>query len=123
MTESPEIAFNVPSVEGQELEHMRAALMGGKTSSGGPFATRASDLLEQETGAADVLLTTSCTAALEMSALLLDIQPGYRRDPVRGVYNHGWVIGDETAMPIAVQSRIDALLEITAVEADPEPSS
>lgn len=76
VTESPEIAFNVPSVEGQELEHMRAALMGGKTSSGGPFATRASDLLEQETGAADVLLTTSCTAALEMSALLLDIQPG-----------------------------------------------
>jgi dTDP-4-amino-4,6-dideoxygalactose transaminase len=76
VTESPEIAFNVPSVEGQELEHMRAALMGGKTSSGGPFATRASDLLEQETGAADVLLTTSCTAALEMSARLLDIQPG-----------------------------------------------
>jgi dTDP-4-amino-4,6-dideoxygalactose transaminase len=76
VTESPEIAFNVPSVEGEELEHMRAALMGGKTSSGGPFATRASDLLEQETGAADVLLTTSCTAALEMSALLLDIQPG-----------------------------------------------
>lgn len=76
VTESPEIAFNVPSVEGKELEHMRAALMGGKTSSGGPFATRASDLLEQETGAADVLLTTSCTAALEMSALLLDIQPG-----------------------------------------------
>ena len=76
VTEPPEIAFNVPSVEGKELEHMRAALMGGKTSSGGPFATRASDLLEQETGAADVLLTTSCTAALEMSALLLDIQPG-----------------------------------------------
>lgn len=76
VTESPEIAFNVPSVEGQELEHMRAAVLGGKTSSGGPFATRASELLEQETGAADVLLTTSCTAALEMSALLLDIQPG-----------------------------------------------
>jgi hypothetical protein len=58
-----------------------------------------------------------------LESYLLDIRPGYDPDPVRGVYNHGWVIGDETAMPVAVQSRIDALLEITAVEADPEPSS
>jgi hypothetical protein len=53
-----------------------------------------------------------------LESYLLDIQPGYRRDPVRGVYNHGWVIGDETAMPVAIQSRIDALLEITPVESD-----
>jgi hypothetical protein len=58
-----------------------------------------------------------------LESYLLDIRPGYDPDPVRGVYNHGWVIGDEAAMPIGVQSRIDALLEITAVEADPEPSS
>jgi putative cell wall-binding protein len=58
-----------------------------------------------------------------LESYLLDIRPGYDPDPVRGVYNHGWVIGDEAAMPVAVQSRIDALLEITAVEADPEPSS
>ena len=58
-----------------------------------------------------------------LESYLLDIRPGYDPDPVRGVYNHGWVIGDESAMPVAVQSRIDALLEITAVEADPEPSS
>ena len=60
-----------------------------------------------------------------LESYLLDIQPGYERDPVRGVYNHGWVIGDESAMPIAVQSRIDALLEISPVEtdSDPEPSS
>ena len=51
-----------------------------------------------------------------LESYLLDIQPGYRRDPVRGVYNHGWVIGDEAAMPINVQSRIDALLEISPVE-------
>ena len=61
--------------------------------------------------------------AKPLESYLLDIRPGYDPDPVRGVYNHGWVIGDETAMPIAVQSRIDALLEITAVEADPKPSS
>jgi hypothetical protein len=51
-----------------------------------------------------------------LESYLLDIQPGYRRDPVRGVYNHGWVIGDEAAMPITVQARIDTLLEITPVE-------
>jgi hypothetical protein len=46
---------------------------------------------------------------------LLDIQPGYTRDPVRGVYNHGWIIGDETAISIAAQSQIDSLLEISPV--------
>jgi len=46
---------------------------------------------------------------------LLDIQPGYAKDPVRGVYNHGWIIGDETAVSIAAQSQIDSLLEISPV--------
>jgi hypothetical protein len=46
---------------------------------------------------------------------LLDIQPGYDQDPVRGVYNHGWIVGDEKAISIDVQSRIDALLEIQPV--------
>ena len=48
---------------------------------------------------------------------LLDIQPGYERDPVRGVYNHGWLIGDSKAISITDQSRIDALLEIVPVNA------
>src|SRR5215218_8050900 len=47
---------------------------------------------------------------------LLDIQPGYDEDPVRGVYNHGWVVGDDKAISIDVQSRIDALFEIQPVE-------
>ena len=47
---------------------------------------------------------------------LLDIQPGYDQDPVRGVYNHGWLIGDESAISVDVQARIDSLLEIQAVE-------
>jgi hypothetical protein len=46
---------------------------------------------------------------------LLDIQPGYDRDPVRGVYNHGWLVGDESAIDADVQARIDALLEIQPV--------
>jgi hypothetical protein len=51
-----------------------------------------------------------------LGGYLLDIQPGYARDPVRGVYNHGWVIGDDRAVSTAVQARIDALLEILPVD-------
>ena len=52
---------------------------------------------------------------LTLGQYLLDIQPGYARDPVRGVYNHGWLIGDEAAISLPVQSRIDSLLEISPV--------
>jgi hypothetical protein len=51
---------------------------------------------------------------------LLDIQPGYDKDPVRGVYNHGWLMGDESAISGDVQSRIDALLEIQPVDTEGE---
>jgi dTDP-4-amino-4,6-dideoxygalactose transaminase len=76
MSEPMEIAFNRASVEGNELEHMRASLEDGRTSSSGPYSVKAREVLTAETGAAETLLTTSCTAALEMSALLLDLQPG-----------------------------------------------
>ena len=46
---------------------------------------------------------------------LLDIQPGYRFDPVRGVYNHAWLMGDESAISLATQAKIDALEEIVPV--------
>ena len=46
---------------------------------------------------------------------LLDIQPGYDKDPVRGVYNHGWLLGDEKAISVDVQARIDSLMEIQPV--------
>jgi hypothetical protein len=51
---------------------------------------------------------------------LLDIQPGYDKDPVRGVYNHGWLMGDESAISGDVQARIDALLEIQPVDTEGE---
>ena len=51
---------------------------------------------------------------------LLDIQPGYDPDPVRGVYNHGWIIGDESAIAAAVQARVDTLLEIQPVDTGAE---
>jgi hypothetical protein len=64
------------------------------------------------------LLLVSSAGALPESVqnYLLDIQPGYDKDPVRGVYNHGWLVGDESAISDDVQSRLDALLEIQPVQ-------
>jgi ell wall binding domain 2 (CWB2) len=55
-----------------------------------------------------------------VTQFLLDIQPGYEDDPVRGVYNHGWLIGDTAALSEDAQARIDALLEISPVN-EPSP--
>ena len=51
-----------------------------------------------------------------VSNYLLDIQPGYRDNPTRGVYNHGWLIGDDKAITVSAQSAIDQALEISAVK-------
>jgi dTDP-4-amino-4,6-dideoxygalactose transaminase len=74
-TLGPPIPFNRPSIEGDELELMLAAVDDGHISAGGVFSRRVVELLQEELGAADVLLTTSCTDALEMAALLLDLGP------------------------------------------------
>jgi dTDP-4-amino-4,6-dideoxygalactose transaminase len=71
-----DIPFNRASVEGAELEYIGQALASGHTSSSGPFTKRAAGLLMDWSGAQDVLLTTSCTSALELSALMLDLKPG-----------------------------------------------
>jgi dTDP-4-amino-4,6-dideoxygalactose transaminase len=52
------------------------AVAGGHASSDGPFTRRAQAMLEKRVAAKRVLLTTSCTAALELAALLCDLQPG-----------------------------------------------
>ena len=70
-----QIPFNRPSFEGREREHMAAALDGGHISGNGPFTKRAEAYLEEFLGVPKVLLTTSCTDALEMSALLLEVGP------------------------------------------------
>ena len=75
MTPTP-IPFNRSAVEGAELDYIGQAIASGHTASGGPFSRRAGELLSRETGATEVLLTTSCTSALELSAMLLDLQPG-----------------------------------------------
>ena len=63
-----------------------------------------------------LLVTTPNALPRALQDYLLDIQPGYDDDPVRGVYNHGWVVGDDASISIDVQSRIDSLLEIQPVQ-------
>ena len=73
-----------------------------------------------------LLLVTPGSLPQALVQYLLDIQPGYERDPVRGVYNHGWLIGDESAISVEDQARIDSLLEIVPVNVAPpanRPSS
>ncbi|WP_191280244.1 dTDP-4-amino-4,6-dideoxygalactose transaminase [Nocardioides flavus (ex Wang et al. 2016)] len=74
--EPRDVPFNVASVVGRELEHVQEAVASGHLSSGGPFSQRTAQVLAAETGAADVLMTTSCTTALELSAMLMDLGPG-----------------------------------------------
>ena len=62
-----------------------------------------------------LLVPDARTMPPALQGYLLDIQPGYEKDPVRGVYNRGWLLGDETAISADVQARIDTLLEIQPV--------
>ena len=78
-------------------------------------AAAAAPLSASGTYGPQLLLTAPNVLPAPLQEYLLDIQPGYDSDPVRGVYNHGWMIGDERAVAIDVQARIDALLEIQAV--------
>jgi dTDP-4-amino-4,6-dideoxygalactose transaminase len=70
------IPFNRPCLVGKEFEYMRAALEQGHLSGNGPFTKRCSRWLELNTGCVKALMTHSCTAALEMAALLLECGPG-----------------------------------------------
>ncbi|HIF94271.1 MAG TPA: dTDP-4-amino-4,6-dideoxygalactose transaminase [Myxococcales bacterium] len=70
------IQFNRPSIAGAELENVREAIEGGHTAGDGPFTRRCCEMLESWTGTERALLTTSCTHALEMCALLLRLEPG-----------------------------------------------
>jgi dTDP-4-amino-4,6-dideoxygalactose transaminase len=70
------VDFNRPITVGNEFEYMRQAIENVHISGDGPFTKKCHELLERELSVPKVLLTTSCTHALEMSAILLDIQPG-----------------------------------------------
>jgi dTDP-4-amino-4,6-dideoxygalactose transaminase len=73
---SSPIPFNRPCLAGNEYRYIAEAIANGHASGDGPFTRRCHEILEQELHAPKVLLTTSCTHALEMAALLLDCQSG-----------------------------------------------
>jgi dTDP-4-amino-4,6-dideoxygalactose transaminase len=70
------IPFNKPSIEGRELELVGEAISALHISGDGKFTRQANAMLETILGAPKVLLTTSCTHALEMAAILLELAPG-----------------------------------------------
>lgn len=70
------IYFNVPPMVGTEINYIEEAVRSHKICGDGQFTIRCSQWLEERMGAAKVLLTTSCTHATEMAALLSHIQPG-----------------------------------------------
>lgn len=70
------ISFNVPPVAGKELIYLEEAIRSKKICGDGAFTKKCSKWLEDQTGSERVLLTTSCTHATELAAILTDIQPG-----------------------------------------------
>lgn len=70
------ISFNKPYMTGKELFYIAEAKFGNKLAGDGPFTKKCHQWLENNTGCAKALLTHSCTAALEMAAILIDIKAG-----------------------------------------------
>jgi len=70
------IPFNRPWLCGRELHYIAQAIQSGHSAGNGPFTGRCQKLLQQLLGVERALLTTSCTDALEMTALLLNLEPG-----------------------------------------------
>ncbi|WP_144634487.1 dTDP-4-amino-4,6-dideoxygalactose transaminase [Bordetella genomosp. 13] len=76
MNTEPIISFNVPYMTGREVDFIMEANRSQRLAGDGPFTKRCHRWIEAHTGTQRALLTHSCTAALEMAAILLDIQPG-----------------------------------------------
>lgn len=76
MTTPIHIPFNKPFMTGKELFNIAQAHFAGRLSGDGPFTSACHTWIERQTGTKKALLTHSCTAALEMCALLLNLQPG-----------------------------------------------
>src|SRR3954471_24811667 len=70
------IPFNVPAVRGRELEYIREAIANRHLSGNGPFTRKCQAWLVEQLGVAKALLTHSCTAALEMAAILSEVGAG-----------------------------------------------
>jgi dTDP-4-amino-4,6-dideoxygalactose transaminase len=73
---APRIPFNRPFIAGKELFYIAQAVTSGKIAGDGHFTKACAELMEREYGIDKVLMTPSCTAALEMAAILCDLGPG-----------------------------------------------
>jgi dTDP-4-amino-4,6-dideoxygalactose transaminase len=73
---APAVPFNRAAASGNELAYVRDSVERGRISGNGPYTRKCESILSELMGGARVLLTTSCTHALEMAALLLEIEPG-----------------------------------------------
>ncbi len=70
------ISFNVPPCVGTEIDYVADAISKHKICGDGEYTKKCNTWLEEKTGTSKALLTTSCTHATEMAALLAEIQPG-----------------------------------------------
>ena len=70
------VPFNRSSIAGREMEYISEALRNGQVSGDQRYSRQSQELLERHLGVPRVLVTTSCTHALEMCAMLLNVQPG-----------------------------------------------
>ncbi len=70
------INFNVPPYTGKEMDYIKECVENQKICGDGIYTKKCNEWIEKKTGTTKCLLTTSCTHALEMAALLADIQPG-----------------------------------------------
>src|SRR5215472_10627125 len=75
-TSKYQIPFNRPCLTGSEMLYVANAIILGHSAGDGSYTRSCHSVLEEELGVSKALLTTSCTHALEMAALLLDIKPG-----------------------------------------------
>jgi len=70
------VPFTQVYLTGRELEYLRQVVEDGAMTSNGPFTRRCAERLSQLSGGSDIVLTNSCTAALEMAAILMELGPG-----------------------------------------------
>lgn len=76
MTSNSPIPYTKPYLSGLEVQYISAVLDSGRTAGDGEFTKKCELLIKAHTHASSVLLTPSCTAALELAAILLDLHPG-----------------------------------------------
>jgi dTDP-4-amino-4,6-dideoxygalactose transaminase len=118
-TEMLRIPFNRPYLTGRELSYIAEAHMNGQLAGDGQFTKRCQRWLEELGGSKKALLTHSCTAALEMAAILCDLQPG--DEVIMPSYTfvstaNAFVL--RGAIPVFVDIRIDTLnIDETKIEA------